>query len=358
MWVYILMLAGCRMLLTGNKQVLRLVRAFFVAGCDLSSQYGLEVVHNAVQLSGMLPATLAPGKELNLAFVLQRARPSSRTFQQQYGDAAARDACLLDLQYQLLPGTQQPAPVKAVYPPCASTSNFARSTWEEIAFPQPPDMPLAGPAGAAAAAHQLSPASSAGLPSTAAAAAGGRAKLDSAGSHGGMDERFGGGGLGAGCAKTADDKGASLSTSTSQSGPPSVFPFSFYLELPELASQGENMVVIKTLGPFNGRAGQRMCITWQLMRTAAPLPPRDVPAPDDELLHYEVADSNGQGEWSSADRSRGCVRLGCCAGSTATVEAVVTPMATGQVAAPELKVRGLHSGMQAEQSYVNVRPMA
>lgn len=65
-----------------------------------------------------------------------------------------------------------------------------------------------------------------------------------------------------------------------------------------------------------------------------------------------------QGEWSASDQSRGCVRLGRAAGATATVEAVVTPVAVGQLAAPELRVHGLRPGLPPEQlGTITVRPM-
>lgn len=225
------------------------------------------------------------------------------------GIGGGDECCYLRLSYVPLHGAAPPAEVRAIFPPSTSASSFARSIWDRIAFPQPPDMPPPAttaatvvPAPAGGGATDTASGAAAG-DSTAAAAGGGndgavpaapdaeqpqpqRALCGSAGS-------------------SSTGAGAASNAATAEDGPPQSFAFAFVLDLPDLVSRADNVVAIRLLGPFSGRAGQRMCVTWLLTRGgAAAAPPAGGQshglgmgargAPDEELLHYEVVDSSGQ----------------------------------------------------------------
>jgi len=292
-------------------------------------QYGLELACDVAAVAKLLPAVLRPGGALHLAFTLRRARPDAAAATAGGGGLlpaaapAGGECCALRVSYSLLPtpdgGAPPPAPVRAIFPPSTSATSFARSIWDRMAWPPPPaEAPGGrGEAGTGAGGRRAPP----------------------------PPARGSDGGSGGGAPAAAGEPHAPLSLA-----------LPFFLDLPELASRADSAVTVRLLGPFAGRAGQRMCLLWQLTRSSAAAPsPGGGGHGDAETLPYSVVDAGATGDWSPVDQSRGCVRLGRGAGATATVEAVVTPLAAGQIAAPQLRVRGLRP-LRVEPAFILVRP--
>jgi hypothetical protein len=126
----------------------------------------------------------------------------------------------------------------------------------------------------------------------------------------------------------------------------SAFQHTFRLEFPDL-SKSDKSIGVRLLGPYTARLGESLALAWQLTRTGASSGSgaADVAAvadQEEEQIHFEVADRDGKGCWSSLLAGRGVVRLGRALGSVATVEAVVLPVAAGRCRPPELALSGPH----------------
>lgn len=101
----------------------------------------------------------------------------------------------------------------------------------------------------------------------------------------------------------------------------------------------EAMVLLRFLGPFEARAGQRVVFCWRIER-----PLSGSTATDDTAgsapLSFDI--SAVRGSWEPAGVRSGRVLLGKSAGSMATVEVVFTPKAVGSIVCPRLVLHGVH----------------